>query len=443
MVLISTTNRLQVQIVFYPSTLAQIPCPTRGPHQTARRPHCLTIALIILSLFLALGSRAATQAAEADSPAEIVLGMSTVLTGNAGDLGKDMQRGIQAGLERANRNGGVNGRKLRLITLDDGYEPTRTAPNMRQLIEKDNVLAVIGNAGTPTAIVSVPLANEQKPLLFAPFSGGPILRNNPPDRYVINYRAGYAEETAAMIDALIDIAGLKPQEIAFFTQRDSYGDAGFILGMTALRRHGSTDPRTILHVGYERNTLAVETAVANLLMAENPPRAVVMVGAYAPCAKFIRLCRETDLSPLFLNVSFVGGSSLAEALGKTDARIIVTQVVPSPSDDSVPIVREYQDDLKDIDYAASAGFGDLEGYIAARILTLALQNIEGSPTREAVVDALEGLGNFDIGLGETLYLSRKEHQASHRVWPTILRGGQFVPFQWTDITALTKGDAPP
>jgi branched-chain amino acid transport system substrate-binding protein len=432
-----------VQIVFYPSTLAQIPCPTRGPHQTARRPHCLTIALIILSFFLALGSRAAAPAAEADSPAEIVLGMSTVLTGNAGDLGKDMQRGIQAGLERANRNGGVNGRKLRLITLDDGYEPTRTAPNMRQLIEKDNVLAVIGNVGTPTAIVSVPLANEQKTLLFAPFSGGPILRNNPPDRYVINYRAGYAEETAAMIDALIDIAGLKPQEIAFFTQRDSYGDAGFILGMDALRRHGSTDPRTILHVGYERNTLAVETAVANLLMAENPPRAVVMVGAYAPCAKFIRLCRETDLSPLFLNVSFVGSSSLAEALGKTDARIIVTQVVPSPSDDSVPIVREYQDDLKDIDYAASAGFGDLEGYIAARILTLALQNIEGSPTREAVVDALEGLGNFDIGLGETLYLSRKEHQASHRVWPTILRGGQFVPFQWTDITALTKGDAPP
>ena len=219
-----------VQIISYPSHLAQIPCPAHGPHKTAWRLHRLTIALTILFLFLALGSREA-QAAEADSPAEIVLGMSTVLTGNAGNLGKDMQRGILAGLERANRNGGVNGRKLRLITLDDGYEPTRTGPNMRQLIEKDNVLAIIGNVGTPTAIVSVPLVNEQKTLLFAPFSGGPILRNNPPDRYVINFRAGYAEETAAMIDALIDIAGLKPEEIAFFTQRDSYGDAGFTLGM--------------------------------------------------------------------------------------------------------------------------------------------------------------------------------------------------------------------
>src|ERR1700732_1339671 len=131
---------------------------------------------------------------------------------------------------------------------------------------------------------------------------------------------------------------MKPEEIAFFTQRDSYGDAGFTLGMTALQRYGARDPNTILHVGYERNTLAVEGAVADLLMAENPPRAVVMIGAYAPCAKFIRLCLDSKLSPLFLNVSFVGSGSLVEALGKTDARIIVTQVVPNPSDESIPIV---------------------------------------------------------------------------------------------------------
>jgi ABC-type branched-subunit amino acid transport system substrate-binding protein len=369
--------------------------------------------------------------------------MSAVLTGGAEDLGKAMQRGIVAGFERANRNGGVNGRKLRLIALDDGYEPARTAPNMRQLIEKENVLAVIGNVGTPTAIAAVPIANEQKTLLFAAFSGGPILRHDPPDRYVINFRAGDAEEIAAMLDALVDIAGLKPEEIAFFTQRDSYGDAGFALGVIALRRRGLKDPKTVMHIGFERNTLAVEGAVAKLLMAERPPRAVVMIGAYAPCAKFIKICRASDLSPLFLNVSFVGSSSLAAALGKTDAQIIVTQVVPYPLDDRVPIVQDYQDDLKDIDGSATGGFGDLEGYIAARILTLALEKVQGPVTREAVIYALEGLGKFDIGLGVTLYLSRTEHQASHRVWPTVLKGGQFVPFQWSDIRALTTGEAPP
>jgi branched-chain amino acid transport system substrate-binding protein len=431
-----------VQIVYYSSHLAQLQRTARGPHQRAQCSHGFTIALKILLLLLAFGIRE-TPAAEANPPTEIVLGMSTALTGNAGNLGKDMQRGILAGLERANRNGGVNGRKLRLIALDDGYEPARTAPNMRRLIEKDKVLAVIGNAGTPTAIVAVPLANDQKTLLFAAFSGGPILRNDPPDRYVINFRPGYAEETTAMIDALIDIGGLKPQEIGFFTQRDDYEDIGFVLGMTALQRHGLIVPETVLHVGYVGNTLAVEGAVADLLMADNPPRAVVMTGAYAPCAKFIRLCRASGLNPLFLNVSFVGGNSFAEALGKSDAHVIVTQVVPFPSDDSVLLVREYQADLKAMDPSAAAGFGDLEGYIAVRILTLALEKIEGPPTREALVDALEGLGQFDIGLGDQLHLSRLEHQASHRVWPTVLNGDRLVPFQWSDITTLLKLESPP
>ncbi len=378
------------------------------------------------------------QTGDAVAPDDMVLGMSTVLTGGAQDLGKDMQRGILAGLKRANREGGVNGRKVRLISLDDGYEPSRTAPNMRQMIENDRVLTIIGNVGSSTAMVAVPLANEQKTLLFAPLSGAPVLRNDPPDRYVINFRASTSEETAAIIDALIDIAGLKPEEIAFFTQRDSTGDMGFDQGMLAMKRHGLGDPNAILHVGYKRNTLAVEGAVADLVMVQKTPRAVVMIGAYAPCAKFIRLCRGSDLSPLFLNVASVGGARLANALGATDARVIETQVVPSPSNDRTSIGPEYLADLKDFDPLASAGFGDFEGYIAARILLLALEKIQGPPTREAVVDALESLGQFDIGLGEQLYLSRTEHQASHRVWPTILKDGRFVPFQWTDITALLR-----
>jgi branched-chain amino acid transport system substrate-binding protein len=368
--------------------------------------------------------------------------MSTALTGSAQDLGRDMELGVLVGLARANRNGGVHDRKVRLITLDDGYEPARTGPNTERLIEKEKVLAIVGNVGTPNAIVAVPIANEQKTLLFAPFSGGPILRNDPPDRYVINFRASYAEEIAAIVDALIDIAGLKPTEIAFFTQRDSYGDAGFTLGLTALHAHGSNDPRAILHTGYERNTLAVEGAVADLMMATTRPRAVVMIGAYAPCAKFIRLCRDSDLNPLFMSVSFVGSRWLTSVLGKTDAQIIVTQVVPDPSDDGLPIAVEYRADLKGMDSSASASFGDFEGYIAARILTLGLEKIQGPPTREAIVDALENLGRFDIGLGEPIHLSPTDHQASHRVWPTVLKDGRFLPFQWSDIKALVQGQEP-
>ncbi|MDP3401509.1 MAG: ABC transporter substrate-binding protein, partial [Brevundimonas sp.] len=172
---------------------------------------------------------------------EIRLGMSTALSGPTAELGLEMQRGVLAGLERANRRGGVQGRALRLITLDDGYEPIRTAPNMRRLIEQEQVLAVIGNVGTPTAIAAIPLAREHRTLLFAPFSGAGVLRRDPPERYVINVRASYAEEIAAMVDALIGVGGLRPEEIAFFTQRDGYGDAGYVGGFAALKRHGLKD----------------------------------------------------------------------------------------------------------------------------------------------------------------------------------------------------------
>jgi ABC-type branched-subunit amino acid transport system substrate-binding protein len=393
------------------------------------------------ALCLLIGTQI-VQAIEPNAPPEILLGMSTVLSGPAADLGKDMQKGVLAGLEHANRGGGVHGRKLRLIALDDGYEPARTAPNMRQLIEKEKVLAIIGNVGTPTAIAARPIVDEQKTLFFAPFSGAAMLRNSPPDRYVINFRASYAEETGAMIDALVSSAELRPEEIAVFTQQDAYGDTGFVGSIAALKRHGLRDEKAIVHVSYERNTLAVENAVADLVLADPPPRAVVMVGAYAPCAKFIKLCCEAGLDAVFLNVSFVGSNPLAKELSKTDAHVIVTQVVPYPSDHSIPIVREYQTDLKTLDPSAQAGFGDLEGYIAARIFALALDKIAASPTREAIIDALEGLGQFDIGLGEPLSLSPTGHQASHRIWPTILKDGAFVPFEWNDIASLLSKRAP-
>jgi branched-chain amino acid transport system substrate-binding protein len=429
------------QMVSSFSPLSDISRSRRGIRKSGRRPQRVASALAIFFLIFMIGSRKA-QAAEADSLGEIVLGTSTALTGSVGNLGQAMRRGILAALERANRNGGVNGRKLRLISLDDGYEPTRTALNMRQLIEKDNVLAIIGNVGNSPAVLSVPLANDQKTPFFASLSGGTALRNIPPDRYVINFRAGYAEEAAAMVGALIDIGGLKPEEIAFLTQRDSYGDDGFPLALAALRQYGLKDPRTILDLRYESNTLAVENAVAKLLMAENPPRAVVMLSAGAPSVKFIRLCRDSGLNPLFLSISFVDSVSLAAAVGQTDARIIVTQVVPDPSDKGVPIAVEYQADLKAMDPLAVAGFVDFEGYVAARILTLALAKIQGSITREGVVEALESLGKFDVGLGETLCLGRTQHQASHQVWPTLLKEGRFVPFQWSEIRALAESKKP-
>ncbi|KKJ78814.1 ligand-binding receptor [Kiloniella litopenaei] len=367
---------------------------------------------------------------------ELIFGMSTALTGPAAELGKNMRLGIQIRLERENVNGGIKGRKIRLIAWDDGYEPERTIPNIRNLINQEEALAIIGNVGTPTAISTIPIVNEEKTLLFAPFTGAGVLRKNPPDRYVINYRASYAEETSAMVNALIEQGGLKPEEVAFFTQRDSYGDAGFTGGMNALKRHGLTSETEIVHSRYERNTLVVESALADILLAEPVPKAIIMVGAYAPSAKFIKLARKSGLDALFLNVSFVGSAPLAKELGTNVKGVIVTQVVPYPEDLSLPIVRDYHNDMDNYGGNKEVSFGSLEGYIAMEIMIKALHNIPDEPNRENIIDALENLGEFDIGLGQKLYYDRQDHQASHRVWPTSLRQGKFVPFDWQNMPSV-------
>lgn len=370
---------------------------------------------------------------------DILLGMSTAQSGPTAQLGTSMQEGVLLGLERANRDGGIHGRQLRLKVLDDGYEPARTAPNMRRLIEEDEVLAILGNVGTPTAIASLPLVRKHGIPFLAPYSGAGVLRQSPPEQYVFNFRASYAEEIAAMVDALIAYGGLQPQEVAFFTQRDGYGDAGYTSGFAALKRHGLSDERKVLHVRYPRNTLAVENALADILLSDKLPRAIIMVGAYAPCAKFIRLARELGIDALFLTVSFVGGEFLAQELGAAGDDVLVTQVVPHPLSSTAPIVREYRADLK-FAGGATPNHVSLEGYVAAQLLVKALQSSKvHPPSRQGLVDALENLGIFDIGLGFPLHLDPREHQASHQVWATRLQGGQLVPFRWEELGKWVRG----
>ena len=362
---------------------------------------------------------------------EINIGMSTSLTGPSALLGKEMLLGVEAYFKKVNDQGGVNGKKLRLIALDDGYEPSRAAPNMRKLIEDDNVVAVIGNVGTPTAVVSVPIANEKNTLLFGAFTGAGVLRKSPPDRYVINYRASYAEETAAMIEGLL-ANGIKPREIAFFTQNDAYGDAGYDGAMQALKSRGVADTEKLVHGRYTRNTLNVENGLAAILDAEVEPKAIIMVGAYAPCAKFIKMAREDFPDAIFLNVSFVGSTALSKALGDEGGVVIITQVVPH-FNSNLKAIREYQQDIKTYSAKALPSFVSLEGYIAAKIFVEGLRKAGKDITREAIVDGIESIKGMDIGIGTAVSYSKTIHQASHEVWPTRIMKNEIIPFDWKSL----------
>ena len=195
---------------------------------------------------------------------EIRFGISAPFTGSAKELGNQMKLGVQTAFNLINDAGGIHGRQLKLVAADDGYEPTRTAETMKQLYETEQVFGIIGNVGTPTAVVGLPYALERKMLFFGAFTGAGLLRRDPPDRYVFNYRASYAEETDAVVRYFVKVRGLRPDQIAVFAQQDAYGDSGFAGVAKAMRALGGGDESAILRLNYKRNTVDVDDAVARL-----------------------------------------------------------------------------------------------------------------------------------------------------------------------------------
>jgi branched-chain amino acid transport system substrate-binding protein len=370
---------------------------------------------------------------------EIRFGISAPFTGPAKELGQHMKQGIEAAFNAANTKGGVYGRQLRLIAVDDGYEPTRTAAAMKQLYERDQVFGLVGNVGTPTAVVALPYALDRKMLFFGAFTGAGLLRNDPPDRYVFNYRASYAEETAAVVNYLVKLRRLLPEQIAVFAQQDAYGDAGFAGVEKAVRslRGGNESP--ILRLNYQRNTVDVEDAItqlqqynAQLQQKRRPPiKAVIMVPTYRAAAKFIEKTRDLYPDMIYTSVSFVGSTALADELmllgKKYTTGVIVTQVVPAVDGHS-SLALDYKSALAKYFPGEAPDYVSLEGYVDASVLIAALQRNGAQLDTEGLVGTLENLRDLDIGLGTPVIFSRSDHQGVHKVWGTQLdETGHYQP----------------
>lgn len=364
---------------------------------------------------------------------EILFGLAAPFTGPAKELGQQMRLGIETAFHSANDDGGVNGRMLRLVSADDGYEPARTAEAVKQLYEKNQVFGFIGNVGTPTAMVSAPFALEHRMLFFGAFTGAGFLRRNPPDRYIFNYRASYAEETDAVVQYLVNRRRLAPDQIAVFAQQDSFGDAGFAGVAKAMRALRGGDGSDTLRIGYPRNTADVDAAVAQLKANKKPIKAIVMVATYRAAARFIEKTRDTYPGLIYSNVSFVGSTSLRDELmllgPKYATGVIVTQAVP-PLDGYSALVLQYKAALAQYFGSEAPDYVSLEGYIAAQVLIEALRRAGPQLDTEKTVDALENMSGLDIGVGVKVSFSRSEHQAVHKVWGTQLdEAGKYLSIE--------------
>jgi branched-chain amino acid transport system substrate-binding protein len=365
---------------------------------------------------------------------EIRLGISAPFTGSAKELGIQMKLGIETAFNLVNESGGIHGRQLKLVAADDGYEPTRTAETMKELYEKEQVFGFIGNIGTPTAVVGLPYALERRTLFFGAFTGAGLLRRDPPDRYVFNYRASYAEETDAVVRYLVKVRGLRPEQIAVFAQQDGYGDSGFAGVAKAMRTLRGGNEGAILRLDYKRNTVDVEDAVARLRAHKIPIKAVVMVPTYRAAAKFIEKTRDIYPTMIYTNVSFVGSTALADELILLGPRyangVIVTQVVPAV-DSYASTILKYKTALAKYFPGVPPDYVSLEGYVAGSLLLEGLKRAGPQLDTEKLVGALETVRDFEMGLGAPISFGPTEHQGSHKVWGTQLN--EYGRYQAIDL----------
>ncbi len=359
----------------------------------------------------------AVQGVTADS---VLFGLAAPFSGPSKELGRQMRVGVEAAFAQANDAGGIHGRKLSVVPEDDGLDPSRTPAALRALWEKRKVFALVGNVGAANAMASVPFVLEHRVVLLGAFSGAQVLRRDPPDRYVFNLRASDAEEAVAVVRFLLR-RGIRPEQLAVFGEEGAASEAAY-QGVLKLLRRDYKQP-TLLRVSYPRNTLDVEDAVQRIRLHVPPIRAVVMVASYRAAARFIARLRALAPGTSFASISSVGATALAEELQQLGPSlgdgVIVTQVVP-PVDSGGSAVLAYKKQLERTAPDERADSVSFEGYLVGRLLVEGLQRAGRELDSEKLVDALESIRELDLGTGSKLSFGPSEHQASHRVWGTLL-----------------------
>ena len=353
------------------------------------------------------------------TPTEILFGSSCALSGQASFLGSQSIHGAQAYLNHINDKGGIHGRRLRLIVYDDAYDPSVCETNTRKLITDDRVFALTCYVGTPTVVRIIPLVEEAKIPLVGVFTGATALRE-PVHPYIVNIRASYREEVKVVIDHLIKDNGFN--RIAVFYQDDDYGRDGLEGTHAALSQYG-LEPVAI--GSYERGTTNVEKALGRIEASK--AEAVIMVGTYEPCARFIKLAKERGMKPVYHGLSFMGSEELIKRLGPDAEGIIVTQVVPPPWETALlPAAEEYNSLLARYFPDDNPNFISFEGFVNAKVLVQALRRVGREVTREKFIDALEEMEFYSPGIGANINFSKTDHQGLHEVYITVVKNGKLV-----------------
>ena len=388
----------------------------------AIRPAILALLLLTIGNRLSVG-----QSAPGVTDKMIVIGSCSALEGPSHALGTQQIKGAQAYFELINDEGGIAGRKLKLVAFDDSYDPAKTETCFKRL-QSQNVFALGFFVGTPTAVKYLPMAEEAKIPVVGLFTGAQTLYT-PLRHWVINVRASYANETREQIEGLWSKLGYR--KIGVIYPDDAFG-AAVLDGVTVALKAKNAEP--IALGSYPRQTADVEQAIKSVRAAK--PDAVVIVGPANTVAPIVQKAHAQGWKPLFLTVSFVGTDDLILHAGADAEGMVVTQVVPPYYMTDLKTVALYRKTLAKYFPGEQPGFVSLEGFVDAMVMVEGLKRAGKELTREGLVRGLEAIHQFDLGLGPQLKLdySARDHAGLSTVIPTVIRGGRAVPFtDWSNV----------
>jgi ABC-type branched-subunit amino acid transport system substrate-binding protein len=347
----------------------------------------------------------------------IRLGQSIALSGPLAELGIALHQGAQACLAGVNARGGVNGRPIQLVALDDGYDVKRAVENFRTLLADPTLFCLFGCFGTPIMEALMPMIRGTDVPSFTAYTGA--LAARPADmRNVFNVRASYPEEASRLVQHLSTI-GLKRIAVAY--QNNAFGREVAQAAEAAIRKHGLA---SVAAATVDNDGTGADAAVDKIAAAE--PDAVVVGLAGKPTVLFVKGMRAKRRGLPLYALSVLGAAATLAAIGDDAHGIAVSQVVPMPTQAAVPIVREFHQAWRAVGATIEPSHVALEGYINARVFVEALKRVTGALRRSSFIDATWGLHRLDLG-GFEIGFDKPGTNASHFVELTLVsRGGKFI-----------------
>jgi ABC-type branched-subunit amino acid transport system substrate-binding protein len=385
------------------------------------------IVLFALAISCCTGSLAQESSTPGVTKNEIVIGSCSALEGPSHALGTQQIKGALAYFDLINDEGGIAGRKLKLIAYDDSYDPAKTEACFGRLISQ-KVFALGFFVGTPTAVKYLPMAEEAKIPLVGLFTGATTLYA-PLRHWVINVRASYAAETREQIEGLW--AGLHYKRIGVIYPDDAFG-AAVLDGVKAALKSKGGEPAAI--GSYPRQTAEAEHAIQTVRAAN--PEAVVIVGPANTVGPIVQKAHAEGWKPLFLTVSFVGTDDLILQAGADADGMVVTQVMPPYYLTELKTVALYRKTLAKYYPGEQPGFVSLEGFVDAMVMVDGIKRAGAELTREGLIRGIESIHQLDVGLGPELKLnySAHDHEGFKTVIPSVIRSGRAVPFtDWSTV----------